>query len=160
MAGGRHGGGAAGRHRIVRLTSSDMACSDCGGELYLAASNTHRLTPGMAEHQALSFASSRQALGASRASSIVVVLDCCFSGRASLGSSPSFNAFTATPGHGLYLLGSAELARAPEDAEHTAFTGAFIDLLTHGDPGGLHALTLDSAYDAVYRKLRDGSTVP
>jgi WD40 repeat protein len=62
-----------------------------GDELYLAASGTDRLTPGLAEHQALSFSSLRQALGASRASSVVVMLDCCFSGRVSLGDR------TATP---------------------------------------------------------------
>ncbi|MHA6765570.1 caspase, EACC1-associated type [Streptacidiphilus sp. PAMC 29251] len=126
------------------------------GELYLAAAGTDRLTPGMAEHQALSVSSLRQALRASRASSVVVVLDCCFSGRASLGGGPTLPAFTMSPAPGLYLLGSAEqLAHAPENAEHTAFTGAFIDLLTDGDPRGPHALTLDAAYDALFRTLGD-----
>ncbi|MER5362781.1 AAA family ATPase [Streptomyces sp. NPDC002785] len=126
------------------------------GELYLAATGTDRLTPGMAEHQALSFSSLRQALEASRASSVVVVLDCCFSGRVSLSGSPSLPAFTMTPAHGMYLMGSAEqLALAPPDAMHTAFTGALIELLTHGDPRGLQPLTLDAVFDWVFRAMSD-----
>ncbi|WP_327303242.1 caspase family protein [Streptomyces sp. NBC_01298] len=126
------------------------------GELYLAATGTDRLTPGMAGHQALSFSSLRQALEASRASSVVVVLDCCFSGRASLGRSPSLPAFTMTPAHGMYLMGSAEqLALAPPDATHTAFTGALLELLTHGDPRGLQPLTLDAVFDWVFRAMGD-----
>jgi len=127
-----------------------------GGELYLAARSTDRLVPGMAEHQALSFSSLRQALGSTRASSVVVVLDCCFSGKVSLGSRPSGAAYTMAPAHGMYLIGSAEqLALAPLDATHTAFTGALINLLMHGDPRGPHLLTLDVAYDAVFRAMRD-----
>nr|WP_255414880.1 caspase family protein [Amycolatopsis sp. BJA-103] len=127
-----------------------------GNELYLAASGTDRLVPGLAEHQALSFATLRQALGASRAASVVVVLDCCFSGRAALGNGPAVPAFTMAPAHGMYLIGSAEqLALAPPEAAHTAFTGAFIELLTRGDPRGPHQLTLDAVYDAVFRAMRD-----
>jgi len=127
-----------------------------GDELYLAACGTDTLTPGMAEHQALSFSALRQALESSRASSIVVVLDCCFSGRVSLGDRASAPAFTLAPVHGLYLIGSAEqLALAPPDAEHTAFTGELLDLLAHGDPRGQPSLTLDALYDGVFRKMRD-----
>ncbi|MGW5424054.1 caspase, EACC1-associated type [Streptomyces sp. NPDC003943] len=126
------------------------------GELYLAAGNTDRLTPGMAEHQALSFSSLRQALGASRASSVVVVLDCCFSGRASLGGEPSTRSFAMAPAHGMYLMGSAEqLALAPPDMKHTAFTGAVIELLTEGEPRGLPQLTLDAVFDGVFRLMSD-----
>ncbi|MFD5797473.1 hypothetical protein ACFWIO_28905 [Streptomyces diastatochromogenes] len=127
-----------------------------GGDLYLAAGNTAELTPGMAEHQAYSFAALREAVLASRAASKVVVLDCCFSGRASLGGTSLVTAFNAAPGNGMYLLGSAELlARAPEDAEHTTFTGAFLELLEHGDAEGQQSLTLDAAYYALDRRLRE-----
>ncbi|CAM5294218.1 hypothetical protein SDIAM26S_00900 [Streptomyces diastaticus subsp. diastaticus] len=127
-------------------------------ELYLAARGTDRLTPGMAEHQALSFSSLRQALEASRASSVVVVLDCCFSGRASLTGGPSIPALTMTPAHGMYLMGSAEqLALAPPDAVHTAFTGTLVELLTEGDPRGLHQFTLDAVFDGVFRAMSDGN---
>lgn len=125
-------------------------------ELYLAASGTDRLVPGLAEHQAMSFSSLRQAVGSSRASSVVVLLDCCFSGRVSLADRGAVPALAMAPEHGLYLIGSAEqLALAPPDAVHTAFSGAFINVLMRGDPRGPHLLTLDAVYDAVFRALRD-----
>jgi hypothetical protein len=126
-----------------------------GGELYLAASNTDQLTPGLAAHQALSFSAVREALGAARASAVVVVLDCCFSGRASLGGRRLETSFTLPPTHGMYLLSSAEqLALAPADNTYTTFTGELINLLDHGDPRGPHLLTLDAAYDYLFRALR------
>lgn len=127
-----------------------------GGELFLAASNTDRLDAGLAEHQALSFSSLRQAVEASRASSVVVVLDCCFSGRVSLGGGASpIPALATEPTYGLYLIGSAEqLALAPPDATRTAFTGALLDVLERGDPRGPRLLTLDAVYDAVFRAMR------
>ncbi|WP_225834908.1 AAA family ATPase [Streptomyces sp. NK08204] len=129
---------------------------DQDGELYLAARSTDRLDPGLAGHQALSFSALRQALAASRASSVVLLLDCCFSGRPALGRGLSVPAFSMDPTPGLYFIGSAEqLALAPPDATRTAFTGALIDVLTHGDPRGPHQLTLDLVYDAVFRTMRD-----
>ncbi|MGK3208653.1 caspase, EACC1-associated type [Amycolatopsis sp. MEPSY49] len=130
-----------------------------GDELYLAARSTAELVPGLAEHQALSFSALQQALAASRASSVVVVLDCCFSGKPRLRDGLSVPAFTGVEAaHGRYLIGSAEqLALAPRDAAHTAFTGAFLDVLEHGDRRGPGSLTLDAVYDAVFRKLAEQS---
>ncbi|MEU9691671.1 caspase, EACC1-associated type, partial [Amycolatopsis japonica] len=127
------------------------------GELYLAARGTGaKLVPGLAEHQALSFATLRQALAVSRAASVVVVLDCCYSGRSSLEARAHAPGFELAPAHGLYLIGSAEqLALAPPDAACTAFTGTVVDLLTRGDPRGPRQLTLDALYDSVFREMRD-----
>ncbi|MGW2639616.1 caspase, EACC1-associated type [Streptomyces sp. NPDC001348] len=127
-----------------------------GDELYLAAAATDRLTPGLAAHQALPFSALREALTLCRAASVVVVLDCCFSGRARMGTTtPQPAAFTLPAGHGMYLLGSAEqLALAPEDAEHTALTGELISLLKDGDPRAPRLLTLDDVYDHLFRALR------
>ncbi|MGW4299239.1 caspase, EACC1-associated type [Streptomyces sp. NPDC004646] len=129
---------------------------DADGELYLAARATDRLTPGLAAHQALSFAALRQALTASRAASVVLLLDCCFSGRPVLGHGGSVPAFSAESTPGLYFIGSAEqLALAAPESKHTVFTGALIDVLNDGDPRGPHPMTLDSVYDAVFRTLRE-----
>lgn len=49
-----------------------------GDELYLSASGTGELVPGLAAHQALPFSAITEALAACRASSVLVVLDCCF----------------------------------------------------------------------------------
>ncbi|MFE2839540.1 AAA family ATPase [Streptomyces mirabilis] len=126
-----------------------------GDELYLAATSTDRLTPGLAAHQALSLSALQQALTVCRASSVVVVLDCCFSGRARLGGSAPPPAIALPGAHGIYLLASAEqLALAPDDAEYTAFTGELINLLDRGDPRGPRLLTLDAAYDFLFRTMR------
>jgi WD40 repeat protein len=124
-------------------------------ELHLAASSTGTLTPGLAAHQALPFSAIGEALTECRASSVVIALDCCFSGRAGLAPAAGEPAFTLPAAHGMYLLASAErLALAPEDQEYTLFTGAFIDFLVNGDPRGPRLLTLDDAYDHLFRVLR------
>ncbi|MGC4770504.1 caspase, EACC1-associated type [Micromonospora sp. DT44] len=126
-----------------------------GGELYLAASGTERLTPGLAAHQAYPVSDLREALTACRAPSVVVVLDCCFSGRAHLAPPVADPLVGLPPVHGAYLLSSAEqLASADPEREHTAFTGALIGFLDQGDPSAGPQLTLDDAYHHLFDVLR------
>lgn len=133
-----------------------------GGGLYLAASSTDQLTPGLAGHQAYPYLELRQALASASAGALVVVLDCCFSGRAPAGAPALDGIFDSPPVHGFYLLGSAEqLALAPEDAAYTTFTGELIELLDRGDPRGGPSLTLDDAYDHLFQAMRTrGAPVP
>jgi WD40 repeat protein len=126
-------------------------------ELYLAASGTDTLTPGLAAHQALPFSAITEALSSCRAGSVIVVLDCCFSGRAAYAErrTGQRRGFTLPPAHGMYLLASADqFALAPEDEECTAFTGAVVDLLVQGDPLQRRLLTLDDVYDHLFRVFR------
>ena len=131
-------------------------------ELYLAATGTGELRPGLAAHQALPFTVIAEAITACRAASVAVILDCCFSGRAVLGWRDADPAFSLPATHGLYLLASAErLALAPDDQVFTAFSGALISLLTYGDPRGPSLLTLDDAYEYTFRAMRDsGGPLP
>ncbi|KPI06057.1 WD-40 repeat-containing protein [Actinobacteria bacterium OK074] len=133
-------------------------------ELHLAARATDRLTPGLAGHQALSLTSLCEALSVCRASSVIVILDCCFSGRAVLDTRPAPQppSLSLPPGHGLYLLGSAEqLALAPEDAEFTTFTGELIRLLDDGVPRGPRLLTLNDIYEHLFRTFHSrGGPLP
>ncbi|MFI5540656.1 caspase family protein [Nocardia sp. NPDC051900] len=132
-----------------------------GGELYLAAVDTDELIPGLAAHQALSFAALAQAVQRCRAPAVVVILDCCFSGIASLDADTASIQEFASGAHGRYLIGSAEhLSSAPAGQRHTAFTGALLQLLEHGDPREPTMLTLDSVFDGVYRLLRDAQRGP
>ncbi|GAA3001619.1 AAA family ATPase [Actinokineospora diospyrosa] len=133
-----------------------------GGELYLAAANTGELTPGLAGHQAYSYLELRQALASASASSLVVVLDCCFSGRAKAGAPTLEGIFDSPPVHGFYLLGSAEqFALAPPEETFTTFTGELIRLLDNGDPRGGPSLTLDDAYDHLFQAMRTrGAPLP
>jgi WD40 repeat protein len=127
-----------------------------GGELYLATRATDA-RPGRLAHTALAYNAVRNSLLESPATSLVVVLDCCYSGRAVgvLGTSQSEAANLAQV-HGAFVLTSAasnELALAPEGATYTKFTGEFLNLLLNGDSRGPEQLTLHDIYTHLARAL-------
>lgn len=127
-----------------------------GGELYLATRVTDR-RPGWLAHTALAYNAVRNSLLESPATSLVVVLDCCYSGRA-LGvlGSPQNEAADLARVHGGFVLTSAaphELALAPVGDPYTTFTGEFLNLLRNGDPDGPPQLTLQSIYRYLARTL-------
>ena len=128
-------------------------------ELYLATSATDSLVRGL-DFTALRYRAMLRSLGDIRARTVVIVLDCCFSGRAELPSGqPSAGViFEQSPVHGGFLLTSSardELALAGAGETHTRFTGALIRLLRDGDPDGPHQLTLDHVYRYLNRELRE-----
>jgi WD40 repeat protein len=114
-------------------------------DLYLATYGTSELTEGMAAYQALPFAAVADALASHPVRSIVI-LDCCFSGAATL------------PTRSSYLLTSAsgdELALAPDGERHTAFTGELVRFLTDGDAAGPPRFTIDYLYRHLAKALPD-----
>jgi Caspase domain len=133
-------------HGLVRLD----------GEFFLAtAATTDREV--MLPVEALPFAAVRGVLSASRARHVVVVLDCCFSGRASgvIGTAVA-DAFELANVHGSYLLSATSAtgqALAPEGERYTAFSGALLEFLRDGDPTAPRGLTLDDAYRYLDRLL-------
>ncbi|MFI5776468.1 AAA family ATPase [Nocardia sp. NPDC051570] len=135
-----------------------------GNELYLATAATDDELTGLA-FTALPYQAVRDVLGTCRARSVLVVLDCCFAGRArgSFGNAPAM-AFDLASFGGTYLLSAAsatESALAPEGDRHTAFTGAVINLLYEGDPAGLPDITVESVYRHLRRELpRRGIPAP
>ncbi len=116
-----------------------------GGELYLATASTER-RPELLAYTALSCTAVHDTLLASPARSIVVVLDCCFSGRA-VGVLGALDAYVLTSA------AREEVALAPLGARHTAFTGELIGLLARGDPDGPALLTLRHAHQYLNRVL-------
>lgn len=127
-----------------------------GGELYLATLATDSRHTRLV-HTSLAYSAIRDSLLDSRAKSIIVILDCCFSGRAIgvLNDSSSYVA-DLTQVHGGCVLTSAawnELALAPPGARHTAFSGEVIQLLNEGDPQGPPELTLRDAFKYLSRVL-------
>ena len=91
-----------------------------------------------------------------RASTRVIVLDCCFSGRAigMAGDEPAARIERLTrvdQVHVLTATAGSEQALAPVDQPHTAFTGAFIRFLRTGAPAAGRELTMADAH----RFLRD-----
>ena len=128
-----------------------------GGELYLATKSTER-RPELLAYTALAYTAVRTSLLESPARSIVVILDCCFSGKAVgvLGTLDGAVAVDLAQVNGGYVLTSAareELALAPLGARHTAFTGELIGLFTRGDPDGPSLLTLRHAFQYLTRVL-------
>ena len=114
------------------------------GRLHLA---TRRTVVGR-DYTALAYDSVRRRLRDSRSPLRIVILDCCFAGRAIDVLSPADDVAAVTDIDGVSVLASAgreELALAPADAEHTVFSGALLTLLTEGDPHGPELITLDSA---------------
>lgn len=113
------------------------------GELYLAHSDTIS-QPGQVSYTGLRYANVRETLLGSRASSIYVIVDCCFAGRA-IGALSSGHTLDRTRVDGACVLAAAardEIALAPPGAEHTAFTGELITLMRDGDPKRSEFLTV------------------
>lgn len=123
------------------------------GRLHLATRATN-LQPDQLPHTSLPYETVRTSVLGSPAQSIVVVLDCCFSGHAVEALGPAKGVADI---HGAYVLTSAardQLALAPKGATHTAFTGELIRLLKQGDPRVHHQLlTLGDAYHYLRRVL-------
>ncbi|MCX5409866.1 caspase family protein [Streptomyces sp. NBC_00335] len=96
----------------------------------------------------------RQALLTSRAERCVVLLDCCYSGRAlgSMAGDPADLADQASV-EGTFLLAAAAETRtalAPPGEPFTAFTGELLDILRRGIPHGPELLE----FGALYRHMR------
>ncbi|WP_139190468.1 caspase, EACC1-associated type [Actinokineospora iranica] len=115
------------------------------GELHLATRITDR-RPSRLGITALPYSQVRNCVLESRARASVVILDCCFSGRAvgALGD-PMADVTAMAHISGTYVLTSAgrdEIALAPPGAAYTAFTGELINLLSNGAPLEPRELTL------------------
>jgi hypothetical protein len=122
-----------------------------GGELYLATAQTD---PDALLFSALPYASIREALRESPARIRIVVLDCCFSGRA-IGQLADLD--SAVLGQlavdGTYLITATAAntpALAPDGASHTVFTGILLDILCGQTTDSPDQLTLGE----ICRQLR------
>ncbi len=120
------------------------------GDLYLATAKTD-LRAGYLAHTAVAYAQVRNAVLDSPARVKIVILDCCYSGRAfaTLGNAVGAEATGLSRIHGGYVLtaaGANEAAHAPAGEKHTAFGGQLIQLLTDGDPEGPPQLSLQHVH--------------
>ncbi|MEV7683840.1 caspase family protein [Streptomyces sp. NPDC088341] len=129
-------------------------------ELYLA---TRDCLAADRVSQAVPYRTIRDLLGRVPGGSIVL-LDCCFSGRArtpdnGAGRGP----FVSAHPDGSFLLASASyfaVSFAPEGERHTLFGGRLLRLLEQGDPSGPPRLTLDRLHACLDRASSDDSTRP
>ncbi|MEU6948158.1 caspase family protein [Streptomyces sp. NPDC046316] len=122
---------------------------DAHDALALALPHTR---PGRVE-TSLSYDWLRQILLDSRAQRHIVLLDCCYSGLALGRMNAAQGLADQAAVEGTFLLAASAETRtalAPIGDTHTAFTGALLDTLRHGIPGGPPLLDLET----VYRHLR------
>ncbi|MFF5228754.1 PQQ-binding-like beta-propeller repeat protein [Dactylosporangium sp. NPDC000521] len=122
------------------------------GELYLAVAES---SVEFSDVDCLPYQRLRDTVLDSPAAVKIVILDCCFSGAAldGMGGGPAGQVVI----DGAYVLtatSATRLAMAPIGAEHTAFTGELVGLLTEGLPGGGEYLSLDTVYHHVSQRLR------
>jgi hypothetical protein len=121
-------------------------------ELYLAMTDTNSDDVGTS---ALSCAVVRQIFLESAARNRVLIVDCCFAGRA-IESSMSGTAdavLAEVDVQGAFTLAATArnaLAQAPDGLRNTVFTGELLSILRDGLPGGPTLITLD----LLYRELR------
>jgi DnaJ-class molecular chaperone len=98
-----------------------------------------------------------EVLDASRAKRKIVIIDCCYSGRA-LGQwmsdgSPMPDVLEIAGTCVLTATARTKMALAPDGQPYTAFTGALIEALRKGIPDGPELLDLDTLYRFALRQL-------
>lgn len=126
------------------------------GELILTV---HDTDPEDADLTGIEYSRVKSALLGSPAAVKIVILDCCYSGRAieALGSDAVSDAVAA---RGVYTLTAADLevAHVPPLAEQsavpTSFTGQLLELVRTGLPGESPWLTLETIYPHLAARLR------
>lgn len=135
-------------------------------ELFLATGGT--IAGSKLPFTGVDYSHIRDACLESRARTRVVILDCCYSGRAipdTLSTTDQDSAFlgqvqvagtyvmTASPGHAV--------AKAHPGARYTAFTGELLRILNEGIADGDELLTLNAIYKQLYGSLRaSGNPIP
>ncbi|MET9485859.1 caspase family protein [Nocardia sp. NPDC006630] len=129
---------------------------DPRGRLFLSLTGT--LSSPVA-WDALDISAIREVIAESRAENRVLILDCCFSGRAieAMGAGAADIATAQVEVRGTYTLTATSEnapAHAPAGEQHTTFTGSLLALLKKGDPEAPDLITLDYIYDDLLRTLR------
>lgn len=110
-------------------------------------------------HTALQFHYVRRAVLQARAPRRVVILDCCFSGRASLDHMNADSDQVARNAviEGTYVLSSSAAdveSLAPVDEPFTAFTGELVALIRDGIPRGPEFISVELLHSHLQQRLR------
>jgi hypothetical protein len=130
-----------------------------GGErhdLYLGLPGSEWAGP---EWNSLEYDKVRGAVRLSPATTKVIILDCCFSGRVVTGimADPGSEIINKLDVFGSYVLTSAQrdqVALIIPGEKHTAFTGRLLTLLHEGIPDGPEFLTIEGLYQNLLIRMR------
>ncbi|HSV67278.1 MAG TPA: caspase family protein [Mycobacteriales bacterium] len=124
-------------------------------KLYLATTNTTRRR---VEFNGLNYEWVRHAILSSPARIRVIIVDCCFSGRAIGAMSDTVSTLAGQLDvAGTYVMtstGPNDPASSPPGARNTAFTDELLDVLRSGIPDAGSEITLKQVYEQVERNLR------
>jgi glycine betaine/choline ABC-type transport system substrate-binding protein len=126
------------------------------GELCLAVADTEFADPDIT---GIEYERVRSALLDSPARIKVVILDCCYSGRAIQALSHPGDIADITDVRGVYTITASDQAahvapHAQQAGACTSFTGELLDLIRTGIPGGPDTLTLNMIYSHLRTRLR------
>jgi predicted restriction endonuclease len=129
--------------------------ADQRGELHLSLCETdpQRI------YTAVKYESVLDLISASRAKRRVIILDCCYSGRALGSMSDGVSALIDEASvEGTYILAAApndKKALSPPEEEYTAFTGELLNIIQYGIAGGGELLDLDTIFNHVREVMRE-----
>ncbi|MFF4600357.1 DUF4268 domain-containing protein [Amycolatopsis sp. NPDC001319] len=116
------------------------------GDLYLAV---HETDEELADNTAVKFETIKNVIGNSVAKVRILILDCCFSGRAIGAMSSTSAAVNQISAAGTFVLTSSSanrISRSVPGERYTAFTGALVNLLDAGLPQGNPEVRLHDLY--------------
>lgn len=133
-----------------------------GTTLYLVAADT---TERRVEFNGIDFAKFREAIMRSPARRKVLILDCCYSGRAAelMGPNRSLMQAQIEDVAGTYVLASSAgnlPSVAPLSAKYTAFTGELLELLNRGIDNQQSTITLRELYQHLRLAIRKRTGLP
>jgi hypothetical protein len=124
------------------------------GELLLALGDAP--ADAAYDHGSLPYAQLRDRLASASAERIVIVLDCCFAGRAVEVMAGQYGGALTHDRSGTYVLAAtgttAAFAMAGSGGSYTLFTGGLLDILHSGIDGGPEMLTMDALYGELRRR--------
>ncbi|MEV8440159.1 tetratricopeptide repeat protein [Actinosynnema sp. NPDC051121] len=116
---------------------------DQRGDLLLAGRDTE---PSRSRYTALPFDWIRQAMLDTAATTRVLVLDCCFSGRAIEAMGAADGQIDISGAYTLTSSSATQTSHAPAGARHTGFTGELLRLAGNGVTGGPELITMLEVY--------------
>lgn len=123
-------------------------------DLYLALPGSNGDAP---EWNALEYDKVRNAVLHRRATTKVIILDCCFSGRVVTDTMTGSGIIDQLDIRGSYVLAAAQrdqLALIIPGEKHTAFTGRLLTTLHEGIPDGPDVLTIEDLYRELRARMR------
>jgi DivIVA domain-containing protein len=129
---------------LIYYSGHGLVASD--GLLHLATTQTSQ---PLAHWSGIPFKHLHHAIQVSRAKKKVIILDCCFSGRAAVLAGEESNILGQITANGTFTLTSSpanEPSISFDGRGYTAFTGALVRLLENGSPRAGAMLTLKDVY--------------